>query len=437
MTKRAYALSAITVSALAIVATAALAADLPSRRAPPVYIPPPLPVFSWTGFYFGANAGVAFNSGHSQSTFFPVGSIPGSTGTSGTLAGTGRDSNKFTGGGQIGYNYELGGAGFGGLGGFGGGGLVVVGVVADAQYLDHRNSTNQFAFRAATPRQRLRARSRPAADRDHRHQHRRQRQFLRYVAWPRRHRLRPRHDLRQPAAWPTTPRPSGYTFGGGVEYSITDNISIGAEYLRVNLNRSFSQTASYAAPAGLGAGTLTVTVERRPRRVQRRPRRPELQVHLSRWHRSSRATDRREHRPKPKGATSVASFFASGGRRRHLRLGCFCRNRARAKARPIISKHGPVGAAAAASDGIVAIVPAMQRSSTCEALSTRTAGRRWLEAVREPASRPAPASCARPCRPRSPHADRQAPAQSMSSGSLPSLACAVMNCSPPRDTALG
>ena len=257
MTKRAYALSALTVSALAIAATAALAADLPSRRAPPVYIPPPLPVFSWTGFYFGANAGVAFNSGHSQSTFFPVGSIPGSTGTSGTLTSTGRDSNKFTGGGQIGYNYEFGGSGFGGLGGFGGGGLVV-GVVADAQYLDHRNSTNQFAFRAATPGN----------------------AFVRVPGLPQtvitgtntggsdnffgtlRGRLGIAFDRAMiygtgGLAYDTTA--VGYTFGGGVEYSITDNISIGAEYLRVNLNRSFSQTASYAAPARLGAGTLTVT----------------------------------------------------------------------------------------------------------------------------------------------------------------------------------
>lgn len=37
---------------------AALAADLPSRRAPPVFVPPP--VFVWTGFYLGAYAGGHF-----------------------------------------------------------------------------------------------------------------------------------------------------------------------------------------------------------------------------------------------------------------------------------------------------------------------------------------------------------------------------------------
>src|SRR6185436_15434663 len=41
-------------------ASAALAADLPRRVAPPVYSPPPLPAFTWTGFYIGVNAGGIF-----------------------------------------------------------------------------------------------------------------------------------------------------------------------------------------------------------------------------------------------------------------------------------------------------------------------------------------------------------------------------------------
>ena len=39
--------------ALAAISGTAFAADLPSRRAPPVYIPPAIPIFSWTGFYIG------------------------------------------------------------------------------------------------------------------------------------------------------------------------------------------------------------------------------------------------------------------------------------------------------------------------------------------------------------------------------------------------
>lgn len=42
--------------ALALADGSAGAADLPSQKAPPPYIPPP-PVFSWTGLYVGANIG--------------------------------------------------------------------------------------------------------------------------------------------------------------------------------------------------------------------------------------------------------------------------------------------------------------------------------------------------------------------------------------------
>ena len=118
------------VALLAATSTAALAADLPSRRAPPVYIPPPVPVFTWTGAYIGGNAGYAFDA---KSSF-------------NTTVGANRSflqssSNGFTGGGQIGYNMQLGNAPFlGGFGGFGGGGLVL-GVEADASYTDLNKST--------------------------------------------------------------------------------------------------------------------------------------------------------------------------------------------------------------------------------------------------------------------------------------------------------
>ncbi len=54
----------LTKFALAIAGTAlagsALAADLPSGKAPPVAYAPPAPVFSWSGFYVGVNAGDIF-----------------------------------------------------------------------------------------------------------------------------------------------------------------------------------------------------------------------------------------------------------------------------------------------------------------------------------------------------------------------------------------
>ena len=123
---------------LAALSTAAAAADLPSRRAPPVFVPPPIPVFTWTGFYIGVNAGYAFDSNHSNSvTANDAIAAPGIAG--GFVAPFARNSaNGFTGGGQIGYNYELG--NIGGFGGFGGGGIVV-GVEADAAYTDLRKGS--------------------------------------------------------------------------------------------------------------------------------------------------------------------------------------------------------------------------------------------------------------------------------------------------------
>jgi outer membrane immunogenic protein len=63
---------------------AAAAADLPTKA--PMYSP--VPVFSWTGFYVGVNAGYGWAST----------SVSGFSGSS--------DLNGFVGGGQIGYNWQ-------------------------------------------------------------------------------------------------------------------------------------------------------------------------------------------------------------------------------------------------------------------------------------------------------------------------------------------
>src|ERR1019366_5528461 len=47
--------------ALALSAGSALAADLPSRKEAPVYVPPPPPPL-WTGFYAGLNAGYGWGA---------------------------------------------------------------------------------------------------------------------------------------------------------------------------------------------------------------------------------------------------------------------------------------------------------------------------------------------------------------------------------------
>jgi outer membrane immunogenic protein len=76
-----------------VMAGSAMAADLPRAA---YKAPPPVPLFSWTGFYIGVHAGAAWGS--KEATF-----------TTATL----RDDNQysisgFLGGAQVGVNYQLG-----------------------------------------------------------------------------------------------------------------------------------------------------------------------------------------------------------------------------------------------------------------------------------------------------------------------------------------
>jgi outer membrane immunogenic protein len=107
----------------------ALAADLPTRKGPPiapVYIPPP---FTWTGFYVGANAGYGWLNGNDVNAL-PFGAFP----AAGFAVATSRGSNSggFLGGVQAGYNYQFGvGQGF------------VLGIESDIDYAQlGRNNGN-------------------------------------------------------------------------------------------------------------------------------------------------------------------------------------------------------------------------------------------------------------------------------------------------------
>jgi outer membrane immunogenic protein len=68
----------------------AFAADLPSRKEAPVYIPPP-PVMTWTGFYGGLNLGGGWQAKSSSNA----------------LWGNNSNSGGVVGGGQLGYNYQF------------------------------------------------------------------------------------------------------------------------------------------------------------------------------------------------------------------------------------------------------------------------------------------------------------------------------------------
>jgi outer membrane immunogenic protein len=96
----------------AIISGGAFAADLPSRKEAPVYVPPPPPPPPpmWTGFYAGVNIG----GGWSANTVNPNSTalyVSPATGNIYALPGNnsgGSNAGGVVGGGQIGYNYQFG-----------------------------------------------------------------------------------------------------------------------------------------------------------------------------------------------------------------------------------------------------------------------------------------------------------------------------------------
>ncbi|MCK2054201.1 MULTISPECIES: porin family protein [unclassified Methylobacterium] len=114
---------------LAGLTAAASAADLPRRAAPPVFVP--VPVFTWTGFYAGFNAGYGFDTAKNQSNVFNnvFPNLDVGPSSPSQIAYSNNSNEGFTGGGQIGYNHQ-----------FTPGSGLVVGVEADAQYVDFGRS---------------------------------------------------------------------------------------------------------------------------------------------------------------------------------------------------------------------------------------------------------------------------------------------------------
>ena len=118
------------IAALLVPAISASAADLPRKA--PAYQSPPL--YSWTGWYAGVYAGAAINPAHVQTTtvysatgYFATTSVP-------AIASAGDqtfDTPGFTGGGQIGYNWQINSA--------------VLGLEADFGYMGLKGSTTNSA----------------------------------------------------------------------------------------------------------------------------------------------------------------------------------------------------------------------------------------------------------------------------------------------------
>ncbi|MHB2209969.1 outer membrane protein [Methylobacterium sp. CM6257] len=142
-------LRATTALAGIALAGSAFAADLPRRAAPPPVFTP-VPVFTWTGFYAGFNAGYGFDASSNRANGFvqtagspiaitPAGAFVPAVLTPGSSILYSRNSNEgFSGGGQIGYNWQL-------TPGSG----AVIGFEADAQYLDFGRRRQSFLLTGA------------------------------------------------------------------------------------------------------------------------------------------------------------------------------------------------------------------------------------------------------------------------------------------------
>jgi outer membrane immunogenic protein len=191
--------------AAAVMTMAAQAADLPARYSPaPAY--GAMPVFTWTGFYVGANVGYGWSTGTSR-YYDPAFGFVGSSKKGG-----------FTGGAQAGYNYQF--------------GMFVLGAETDLQYaaVGNKGASYGNVYYGGTSDGyfgTIRARLGVAFDR-----------ALVYgtggFAYG---------DIGGNRAYDSllgyhrdNSTNGGWTMGGGVEYAVSDNISAKVEGLYVNLD---------------------------------------------------------------------------------------------------------------------------------------------------------------------------------------------------------
>jgi outer membrane immunogenic protein len=219
-----------------------MAADLPSHRAPAPFVAV-VPVFTWTGFYVGANAGYGWQDSDS-SIDVPAGAF-GAGSAGGTIVYDEDNGGGFSGGAQIGYNYQI--------------GSFVVGLEADMQWADLGGSSDGTAVvPAGFPANfvpagvaggvdwfgTVRARAGMTFDR-----------ALIYAtggfaygsADDSNDFLTDNEDMR-----------TGWVLGAGVEYAFTNNLTAGIEGLWVNLDGDNDRT--YIGTTGTGAAATPVYV---------------------------------------------------------------------------------------------------------------------------------------------------------------------------------
>jgi outer membrane immunogenic protein len=113
--------------AVMVVASNAFAADLPRRAAPSAPLVAAAPAFTWTGFYVGAHAGYMWSD--AEAKLVDVGGLllPGDVRNGVFPRSIGVDRDAFIGGAQAGYNVQF--------------GMFVAGVEADISWADDQDST--------------------------------------------------------------------------------------------------------------------------------------------------------------------------------------------------------------------------------------------------------------------------------------------------------
>lgn len=216
-------LAGTTALLIAAAMTPASAADM--RPAYKAYAP--APVFTWTGFYAGLNAGYAFGDTRTD-LVVPGGVVPFSS-----------DYDGFAGGAQIGYNWQS--------------GALVLGLEADLQYADVSGSNGMppsFLFETNTLKWLGTARGRIGYAFD---------RFMPYLTGGFAFGKNEFElvDVQTTTRITEARTHTGWAFGGGVEFAVRDAWSVKIEYLHVNLGDKGGYFQNVVVPGG----SLTADLE--------------------------------------------------------------------------------------------------------------------------------------------------------------------------------
>ncbi|MFN3892479.1 MAG: outer membrane protein [Beijerinckiaceae bacterium] len=223
------------VASVALLAGSALAADLPVRAPAPAPIVV-APIFTWTGFYVGVNAGYGGNKFRYTESY----TYDDTSYYTNYVYKDSYNSSGFLGGGQIGYNWQF-------------ANRVVIGLEADYQFANiegaysySSSGSNGYRYQESygseiTSFGTVRARLGYAAfDRALFYvtggwAYGRSKAFYNYGGT----------NYDSGKAWSRKTSHSGWTVGGGVEYAFTNNVTFKTEYLYVDLGNKTLDSARY------------------------------------------------------------------------------------------------------------------------------------------------------------------------------------------------